>query len=319
MTAPLFILAPGRSFTSVSCGMIGCHPQMYGLPEINLFCAGTVGELLKIYRRHTMANRYLDQGLLRSLAELAFAEQTEETVEAARAWLADNEHLTTDALFRDMQEWAGGRGLVDKSPFNVHAPASLQRIRKTIPEARFLHLTRHPGDTVKSGYQGQKDIREKTLKRFPGLAPLLGDKFDELFLPRSAFRSGPLDEVPDKAWLTPHTTIVKFLENVPAKQKMRMRGEDLLSDRDAKLTEIAEWLEISSSPEAIDAMQHPEKSPFATHGPKNARFGNDPNFLEEPALRPYTYRPKPLEWETPEGNVVALAGPVRALASEFGY
>jgi hypothetical protein len=38
---PLFILAPPRSFTSVICGMIGQHPQMYGLPEVNLFAGET--------------------------------------------------------------------------------------------------------------------------------------------------------------------------------------------------------------------------------------------------------------------------------------
>ena len=39
MTQPLFILAPPRSFTTVTSAMIGQHPEMYGLPETNLFVA----------------------------------------------------------------------------------------------------------------------------------------------------------------------------------------------------------------------------------------------------------------------------------------
>jgi hypothetical protein len=38
---PLVILAPGRSYTSVVCTMLGQHPQMYNLPELHLFaCEG---------------------------------------------------------------------------------------------------------------------------------------------------------------------------------------------------------------------------------------------------------------------------------------
>jgi hypothetical protein len=292
---------------------------MYGVPEINLFAADTVGELLKVYKRHRVMRRALDHGLLRTLAELAFAEQTEETVEAARVFLAENEDLRTDELFYDLTEWAGGRGIVDKSPFNVHMSASLDRIRKTLPEAYFFHLTRHPGDTVSSGYRGRSDIKEKALKRFPNLAPVLGDKFEEMFLPQSAFRSGSYDDAPDRAWLKPHQTILRFLEAVPAEQQLRMRGEDLLSDPQKRLTEIANWLGIGSSPADIDAMMHPETSPFAKHGPPSVRFGNDPNFLENPELRPFKYRPRPLEWEAPDGKVLQLATPIRELAMEFGY
>ena len=34
MAAPLFILAPPRSYTSLFNAMIGQHPEAYGLPEL---------------------------------------------------------------------------------------------------------------------------------------------------------------------------------------------------------------------------------------------------------------------------------------------
>ena len=36
MAAPLFIVAPGRTYTSLIATMLGQHPQTFGLPELNL-------------------------------------------------------------------------------------------------------------------------------------------------------------------------------------------------------------------------------------------------------------------------------------------
>ena len=44
MRQPLFILALPRSYTSLIAGMLGQHPQAYGLPELNLF---TVDRLIE--------------------------------------------------------------------------------------------------------------------------------------------------------------------------------------------------------------------------------------------------------------------------------
>ena len=46
MYSPLFILCPGRSFSSVVSAAIGQHPQLYDVPEIYLAIADSVGELL---------------------------------------------------------------------------------------------------------------------------------------------------------------------------------------------------------------------------------------------------------------------------------
>jgi hypothetical protein len=292
---PLFILAPARSFTSITCAMIGCHPQMFGLAETNLFARDTVGELQEIYRYRAR----LENGLLRSLAELAFSQQTEETIEAARGWLADNSGLSTAELFRTMQAWAAGRGLVDKSPLHVFAPLALERIQRTIPEARYLHLTRHPADTIKSSFQlsfGTKWSKGRR-ERFPAIDP----------------------DAPDKIWLNPHRAIVTFLQKIPAARQMRFRGEDLLSDPAHHLAAIAKWLGSGSGKHDIEAMMHPENSPFATYGPANAPFGNDPHFMESAELRPYTDHPRPLEWEMPDGSIVELNEAIRSYAVRFGY
>ena len=42
MAAPLFLLAPPRSYTSLMNAMLGQHPQAFGLPELCLFNVSTL-------------------------------------------------------------------------------------------------------------------------------------------------------------------------------------------------------------------------------------------------------------------------------------
>ena len=88
---PLFILAPPRSFTSVTCGMIGQHPEMYGLPETNLLARDTYQHLKALYK---VRGRF-QHGLLRSIAQLAFGEQTEDNVTVAIEWLEKHASVAT--------------------------------------------------------------------------------------------------------------------------------------------------------------------------------------------------------------------------------
>jgi hypothetical protein len=213
--------------------------------------------------------------------------------------------MPTAELFRTMQEWAGERALIDKSPLHVYTPEALERIGRAFPEARFLHLTRHPGAMVKSLFELRGKLAEAARARFAG-AP---QRVEE--------RANP--NAPDKTWLEPNLVILEFLETVPARQQMRLRGEDLLSDPPRYLSQIAEWLEIGTDETAIEAMLHPENSPFAAYGPENARYGLDPNFMEKPHLRPFSYKPRPLVWENPAGETIELSETVQAYAMIFGY
>jgi|SRR5579885_1556043 len=296
MMPPLFIVAPPRSFTSVVCAMLGCHPEAFGLAEINLFAGDTVAEMQDLYD----VRPRLAHGLLRTISEIAFAEQTEESIETVRLWLRDNRGLSTIELFLTIQEWIGDKVLIDKSPLNVYFPESLQRIEKHMPDARFLHLTRHPGDTVKSVLGVQQKLRGMESER------------SQIVPVRQR-------QAPKTYWLTPHLHILEFLESVPIDRQMRLRGEDLLSDPENYLRQIAEWLGIRTDAEAIGAMLHPEESPFSKYGPDNARLGNDPNFMEKPQLRPYSYEPHPLTWTNADGEEQELDETVRAYAMMFGY
>lgn len=294
MRQPLFILAPPRSFTSVVCAMIGNHPEMIGLAETNLFAADTVRELREMHRSRPR----FSHGLLRSIAELGLGGQSVADVAAAERWLDEHPDVSTADVFRDLIDWANGRGVIDKSPMYVYARGAPERILEAFPGARFLHLTRHPRATCESIYE-----THAMAKGAHGGTLAQSDKA----------------LTPEKMWLSPHQRIMWALNQVPPEQRMRVRGESLMSAPREHLPRIAQWLGIRTDDAAIEAMLHPERSPFAKMGPENARLGNDPRFLQSPALRPYREKPSdldaPLSWD-PQ---LFFDDELKELARELGY
>ena len=121
-------------------------------------------------------------------------------------------------------------------------------------------------------------------------------------------------------WYESNATILRFLERVPAENRIRVRGEDFITDLDGALRQLCAWLGISCTPEDLEAMKHPESSPFSCVGPATARLGNDINFLLDARIRPARASRHrldgPLPWRT-DGK--GFSPKVLALADEFGY
>jgi hypothetical protein len=124
---------------------------------------------------------------------------------------------------------------------------------------------------------------------------------------------------PEKLWLKPHLRALEAMEDLPPGNCMTLRGESLMSNPRLYLSQIAEWLEIRTDDEAIDAMMHPEQSPFACPGPESAPFGNDPTFLKNPKLRPYQEKAgdldSPMSWD----STLLFDDVIKHYAMYFGY
>src|SRR5713226_498316 len=310
----LIILGPPRSFTTVVSAMLGQHPQMYGLPEIHLFGAETMAEW---WEQCALATFNMDHGLVRVVAQIYFGEQTETSVKRAAGWLRRRSHFTTGLLIEELAQKVSPRILVDKSPSIVYRCESLERVYAVFPRARFLHLVRHPRG------HGESVIRYLDGRRKLGPVPPSHWLLHLASFPEGSSAGGEaarvLDIDPQRGWYALHTNICKFLESVPEPQKLRMRGEDLLTDRDQGLAKIAEWLGLRTDSEAIEEMKHPERSPYACFGPPGAYFGNDRSFLRAPTLRPERAESHtlegPLSWRK-DGR--SFRPEVKELAAKFG-
>ena len=302
MAAPLFLLAPPRSYTSLVNAMLGQHPQAFGLPEMCLFNVDTLVDLWKGSKTEIAENgSMVRHGLLRAVAEIYCGEQRATTVNMALAWASRREEWETGRVFQEIVAKLHPLVAVEKSPSYTMSVKRMQAMHRAFPDARFLHLVRHPVAQCKSLMAINDGAFSLKVEGFE-----LGEDYALL--------------EPQIAWHDLNLNILDFLDEVPPERQMRMRGEDIMADPRRHLAEIARWAGLRDDDEAVDAMMHPEQSPFACFGPINALFGNDPNFLAGPTFRPHTPKvpalDKPVPWRL-DGK--GLYPQVIALAHEFGY
>jgi hypothetical protein len=293
MADPLLVIMAGpRSFSSVVSAMLGQHPQMYGLMELNLFAAGSVADMLRGYR---MAGDQARHGLLRVLAQLHHGDQSAESVDAAQEWLMRQRGKSTKAIFDHILELINPRIAVEKSPRITFRRDHLERAADMYPGAYFLHLTRHPRTMC------QSQIRVTS---------------------RNKQWNGRLDANrirPQNWWLVTQTNILEFSETLAEGQYMRIKGEELISDPHRYLPQVCEWLGVRTDAEAVEAMLHPEESPYACLGPENALYGNDINFLEKPDFRPGPVSEGSLDGVLEWDPGATFNARTRKIAKELGY
>jgi hypothetical protein len=298
MTGLVVVLAPPRCFGSVVAAMLGQHPDLYGLPQVNLFVAETMGERAGMLAARPLA----DHGLLRAVAQLVSGEQTVPAVTHARRWLHARRRVSTLSVFRELMDVVRPRIVVERSTVTVEHVAYMQRARRSVEGVKFLHVLRHPLT------QGQSLLRSGGLAEVARLCGM--DPSRPVTMPD-----------PQRAWFTLHANICTFLDGLAKEATFRVRGEDLLADPETHLRQIAQWLGIRGDRAAVDAMTHPERSPFAAFGPLTARLGNDPGFLRDPRPRAQSRARSPslsdpLPWASARK---AFSPEVVDLAREFGY
>jgi hypothetical protein len=324
MADPLFILAAPRSFSSVVCAMLGEHPQMYGLPETHLF---SEERLSGWHARAPRESHAMEHGLLRAVAQLCYGEQSEKSVRRAAAWLLRRGTTTTGMIFEELALRVSPAILVDKSPSMVYLPESMQRAHRFFPQAKFIHLVRHPVGQGRSvmNYRSvlaKPEYHAKDRETQAGTAPEWVNNLASFpYFPAPQNHGYDSSEVdPQRGWYVLNRNIVEFLSTVPDHQRMTVHGEDLLTEPEQELVKITHWLNIRDDDEAIEHMKHPELSPYAFFGPAQARCGNDIFFLQDPRLRPTRAKPQSLEGPLPwRSDGRGLLAETKELARLLGY
>jgi hypothetical protein len=302
MAAPIFLLAPPRSYTSLVNAMLGQHPQCYGLPELCLFNVDTLVELWQGSNTDIPENGPLVRhGLLRAVAEIYAGEQRSATINMAMAWCSARESRSTASVYRELVDKIHPLVAVEKSPSYTMSVHRMRAALHAFPDARFIHLVRHPVGQCKSLLAINDGAFSLKVEGFE-----LGEDYALL--------------EPQIAWHDINLNILDFLDEVEPRRQMRLRGEDVMASPREYLAAIARWAGLRDDDEAVEAMMHPERSPYACFGPINALFGNDPNFLSGPTFRPHVPKVpslnKPVPWRN-DGQ--GLYPEVVSLAREFGY
>jgi hypothetical protein len=275
--------------------MIGQHPQLHNLPELSLFRASYVEELLidpPGWLGTPSRNRV--GGLLRALAQEHDGTQDEESIDRAMEWLTARKDWPTANVLDHLLSTVAPLVAVEKSPENSSRDSFLARMNAAYPRARYVHLVRHPVATVRSMHGAWES------RRWWRVEPELFHQFCW------------------SLWYFQHKRILEFGKTLPPDRFVRVRGEDIVNTPDEALPGLCRWLGVEASSETINTMKAPEKSPYAALGPVNARGGGDLSFLNAPQLRgvelPDELSP-PEDWVLDPWSVLM----VERLATELGY
>lgn len=300
---PIFLIAPPRSFTTLVSGMLGVHPDIYGVPELTIFYHERLDDLWRLGRSGNDGDTRMRHGILRAVAEIFFGEQSDEAIAGAEHWCARRQDWPVGAVFDDLRRAVAPLRLLEKSPDYTIRPAAMERMFRSCPDAKIIFLTRHPVGQCKS-----------TLSINNGTFPISCNSF--------AFENGKAIIDPQIAWHDMNVNVLNFLESmVPPDQYLRLRGETLLADPEEEFKKVCRWLGVRDDDAAIEAMTRPETSPFANFGPISALFGNDPNFQRNPFFKKQSAAKLPaLDAPVPwREDGAGLYPEVIALAREFGY
>jgi hypothetical protein len=301
---PVVVLAVARSFSSVIGAVIGSHPQLYALPELHVWGSDTVAD----WEESTEGTRFTD-GLLRAVAELRFGSQTPRTVAAAREWIRRRSSWPVRDLVDDLADMVSPRTLVEKSPSTVLAMDRMLRVEAAYPDTRYVHLVRHPVGQGASILKLIDEMGGSGREVRPWMEALAGV---------GEYARGPVAD-PTASWYAQNALILRFLSGIPRRRQLTLRGEEVLGEPELWCRLIADWLGARRDPAAVEAMLHPERSPYARVGPWGAPFGNDLNFLREPELRRGRVDLPAIDAPLPWADGAGLPAHVRGLAAWLGY
>lgn len=306
---PLIVLTPGHSLSTLATGILASHPEMYGLLSTHLLVRDTMQEWFEDFG----SNSYAD-GLSRVVSEVVFSCQTVANVKRAKHWLWRRRHWTTQDVLKEIAERLFPLVCIERSPMVTFKAEHMQRARHFFPEARFLHIVRHPFSYCRSVLNFVR--RNISCNSKPQQSDSEESPFFKLF-----------DEMADRPALDPqwqwharNSLILSFAAELKPEQYLRIRVEDLIARPLGELERLSNWLGLRADAGAVERSTHPEDWRFAHLGPWNARLGGDFEFFRKPVLGAPVLDSPTLDTTLPwrrDGS--EFAKEICNLATQFGY
>ena len=282
--SPIFILAPPRSGTTLLRVMLAGHPGLFACNELQLFHFETLRE-----RNAAYAGKFSlwTEGLVRAVMELKNIEADEAKLQLNRY---SEQGVTTWEMFVKLQKWVGEKSIVDKSPSYALDPLALEKILANFPNARFIHLLRHPYSMVRSFEKYHMD--------------------QVLYLHEHDYTPQQLGEL---VWLQSHRNTQEFLKKIPANQQFRIRYEDLVKNPEQVMELMCETLGLPFHENLLHPYQNLDKK--MTGGIyRTSRSMGDTNFDKKKKIDPK----KAEEWKGVFDNNF-LCKPTWEMAESLGY
>jgi amino acid adenylation domain-containing protein len=252
----LFILAPPRSGTTLLRVMLAGHPGLFAAAELQLLGFSTLVE-----RREAFTEKYAVwlEGTVRSIMEILGCDAAE-----AKGIMAEHEDrgVSTKAFYAVLQDWLGGRMLIDKSPAYATDLNALRKAETDFADALYIHLVRHPYSMVRSFESYHMD--------------------QILYLRKHPYTPRQLGEL---IWTISQQNILQFFEEVPKERQIRISFEDLVTDPVKAMREMCQQLSIEYHEGLTQPYEDTERKMTDGIYTESTPMG-DTRFLEHQRIKP---------------------------------
>jgi acyl-CoA synthetase (AMP-forming)/AMP-acid ligase II len=214
----VFILCPPRSGSTLLRTMLAGHPMLFAPPELELLQFSTLDQRTAFF---SGPHRFRLGGVLRAVMQI---KHCDERTAARIVRECEDARMSVPQFYGLIQEWLGGRMLVDKSPSYALSEEVLERAERYFDDALYIHLLRHPNAMIHSFEQVK------------------------LHLTTEVFFSSKPDCSPrvlaELLWLISHENILSFLGRVPAERRHTISFEHLVSEPRAAMEGVCDSLGV---------------------------------------------------------------------------
>ena len=226
----LFVLAPPRSGTSLLRVMLAGHPEIFATSELHLLEFNTLAE-----RKAAFAGKYSLwlEGLIRTVMEIKRS-SVEEAIRIVEELEARN--LPIKQTYQLLQEWLGGKLLVEKTPSYGLDLETLKRAEEDFENPLYIHLVRHPQAMVRSFERNHLD--------------------QVYFRYEHSFSGRELGEL---YWLMVNQNALEFLKAVPEHRKVCIRFEDLVTRPAEVMQRLSHTFGIGFHPDMLEPYKDTDK------------------------------------------------------------
>lgn len=225
----VFLLGPPRSGTTLLRTMLTGHPALFSPPELNLLPFDTLAA-----KRQELAEAGVngfDTGLTQAFMQLGgcayeAADVHARELEAGGAPMAE--------VYQRLQERAGGRLVVDKSPLYQAHVGWMQRAEQMFDAPKYLFLTRHP---------------------FPVMESMVRHRFNRWLKNWFGFWDDNPWLFAEKLWAIYTQNALTFLAGIPAERQHWVRYEELVTRPEPVMRAMCRFLDVEFDAAVLDPYQ----------------------------------------------------------------
>ncbi|WP_040897601.1 type I polyketide synthase [Xenococcus sp. PCC 7305] len=251
LKAPIaFILSSPRSGSTLLRVMLAGHPDIASPPELHLLPFATMAA-----RQAELESSYLGEGLQRAFMELQGID-----AEASETLVSDlvRDDIAVPEVYQMLQELAGDRLLIDKSPTYASNRAILNQAEAVFSNAKYIHLVRHPYAVIESFARMRMD-------------KLIGEGNSNAY------------QLAESVWNQSNHNILDFAQQIDSDKLLLVHYEELVASPEKVMREICNFLDLPFHPGVLT----PYEGNRMTDGVSDKSMSiGDPNFLKRKQIDP---------------------------------